>query len=72
MDSISVLVLCVVGVTLLVAGSLLRSHASSRSARQDPRRIRRREEGRIGWIVLWLLGIPIPVLILLFLLRGCT
>jgi hypothetical protein len=33
---------------------------------------RRREEGKIGWILLWLLGIPIPVLLGLFLLRGCT
>jgi len=33
---------------------------------------RRREGGRIGWIVLWLLGIPIPVLLLLYFLRGCT
>ena len=30
------------------------------------------QRGKIGWILLWLLGIPIPVLILLFLLRGCT
>jgi hypothetical protein len=30
------------------------------------------EQGRIGWIVLWLLGIPIPILFILFLLRGCT
>jgi hypothetical protein len=29
-------------------------------------------EGKIGWILLWLLGVPIPVLLLLFLLRGCT
>jgi hypothetical protein len=28
--------------------------------------------GKIGWILLWLLGIPIPVLLALFLLRGCT
>jgi len=28
--------------------------------------------GRLGWILLWLIGIPIPVLLLLFLLRGCT
>jgi hypothetical protein len=32
----------------------------------------RREEGKIGWILLWLLGIPIPVLLVLFVLRGCT
>jgi hypothetical protein len=25
-----------------------------------------------GYILLWLLGIPIPVLLLIFLLRGCT
>jgi hypothetical protein len=32
----------------------------------------RRESGKIGWILLWLLGVPIPVLLILFLLRGCT
>jgi len=30
------------------------------------------EEGKVGWIILWLLGIPIPILVVLFLLRGCT
>jgi hypothetical protein len=30
------------------------------------------EEGKVGWAILWLLGIPIPVLVILFLLRGCT
>ena len=28
--------------------------------------------GKIGWILLWLLGVPIPILLILFLLRGCT
>ncbi len=28
--------------------------------------------GKIGWILLWLLGIPLPVLLILFLIRGCT
>jgi hypothetical protein len=32
----------------------------------------RREQGRAGWIFLWLLGVPLPVLLVLFLLRGCT
>ena len=32
----------------------------------------RREEGRAGWIVLWLLGVPIPILLGLYLIRGCT
>jgi len=31
-----------------------------------------REMGAAGYILLWLLGIPIPVLLLFFLLRGCT
>ncbi len=36
-------------------------------------RIRRKlEDGKIGWILLWIMGIPIPILLLLFLLRGCT
>jgi hypothetical protein len=30
------------------------------------------ETGKVGWIMLWLLGIPIPVLFILFLMRGCT
>ena len=33
---------------------------------------RSRQEGKVGWILLWLVGIPIPVLIVLFLIRGCT
>ena len=32
----------------------------------------REENGQVGWIVLWLIGIPIPVLLALFVLRGCT
>lgn len=31
-----------------------------------------RQQGKIGWVLLWLLGVPIPVLLLLFLIRGCT
>jgi hypothetical protein len=30
------------------------------------------EEGAIGYIVLWLLGVPASVLFLVFLVRGCT
>jgi hypothetical protein len=28
--------------------------------------------GAAGYILLWLLGIPIPILLLIFLLRGCS
>ena len=28
--------------------------------------------GKVGWILLWLIGIPVPILLGLFLIRGCT
>jgi hypothetical protein len=30
------------------------------------------EKGKIGYIILWLMGVPVSVLLLIFLLRGCT
>ncbi len=33
---------------------------------------RHRQEGKIGWIFLWLIGVPVPLLLVFFLLRGCT
>lgn len=30
------------------------------------------QKGGIGYVLLWLLGVPIPILLLLFLVRGCT
>ena len=33
---------------------------------------RNAQSGKIGYILAWLLGIPIPILIVVFLLRGCT
>jgi hypothetical protein len=35
-------------------------------------RILKENKGAIGWVLLWALGIPIPILVMLFLLRGCT
>jgi hypothetical protein len=34
--------------------------------------MRKTEKGKVGWIILWLLGIPIPILLVLYFLRGCT
>jgi hypothetical protein len=31
-----------------------------------------KEKGAIGYILMWVLGIPIPILLAIFLLRGCT
>jgi hypothetical protein len=28
--------------------------------------------GKVGWIILWLLGVPLPILLILFAIRGCT
>ena len=30
------------------------------------------QQGKLGYILLWALGVPIPVLFLFFLLRGCN
>jgi hypothetical protein len=34
--------------------------------------LRAANSGKIGYILLWLLGVPIPILFGFFLLRGCT
>jgi hypothetical protein len=31
-----------------------------------------KEAGATGYILLWLLGVPIPILFVIFLLRGCS
>ena len=31
----------------------------------------RAQQGKAGYILLWLLGVPAPVLFLIYLLRGC-
>jgi len=30
------------------------------------------QKGKVGYIILWFLGVPASILILIFLLRGCT
>jgi hypothetical protein len=34
--------------------------------------MRNKEKGKIGWILLWAVGVPLPILVLLYFLRGCT
>lgn len=29
-------------------------------------------EGKIGWAILWLIGVPLPVLGFFYVLRGCN
>ena len=48
---------------------------SSRLLRALSRRtpaLPRHQQGKWGYIVAWLVGIPVPILIVIFLLRGCT
>ncbi|HEY7887317.1 MAG TPA: hypothetical protein VIC29_03725 [Steroidobacteraceae bacterium] len=32
----------------------------------------RRQKGTVGYVLAWLLGVPIPILIIVALLRGCA
>ena len=48
---------------------------SSRWLRALSRRtpaLARYQQGKWGYILAWLVGIPVPILIVIFLLRGCT
>jgi hypothetical protein len=53
------------------------AHEPANTAKRPPPGLHRmlnygRERGKVGWILLWLLGVPIPILLVLFLVRGCT
>jgi hypothetical protein len=43
-----------------------------RKVRVNLMRLPRMQSGKIGYILLWLLGVPIPILLIIYLLRGCT
>jgi hypothetical protein len=36
------------------------------------RRGPRGQQGRWGYILAWLIGVPVPILVIIYLLRGCT
>ena len=46
--------------------------APSKGERTGCMRDLRQQEGAIGYILLWVLGIPIPILLIILLLRGCN
>jgi hypothetical protein len=37
-----------------------------------PPALARLQQGRWGYIVAWLVGVPVPILVIVFLLRGCS
>lgn len=32
----------------------------------------RQQQGRWGYILAWLIGVPVPILLIVYLLRGCA
>jgi len=45
---------------------------NARRFAQPPSSLRHLQEGRWGYVLAWLIGVPVPILILIYLLRGCT
>ena len=41
-------------------------------ARTKAPTLRQLQEGKWGYILAWLIGVPVPILIVIYLLRGCT
>ncbi len=64
-----------IGLKLNRESTMLRTNYFSRlkgvTARRITSTLKKQQEGKIGYILLWLLGIPLPILFVIFLLRGC-
>ena len=60
------------GGTGLAASPGIRSGRASEVDMERLQQWRRKQEGKLGYILLWALGVPIPVLYVIFLLRGCN
>jgi hypothetical protein len=58
--------------TIVPASPLLIGALESKLPRMKMMWERAGEAGKAGWAFLWLIGVPIPVLLILFLMRGCT
>jgi hypothetical protein len=54
------------------AGGPCRSVEDRPNGPAKPMHGRKQEGDAVGWGLLWLIGIPIPILLTLFVLRGCT
>lgn len=47
-------------------------HPASWKGRRTGYRFFDRQYGRWGYILAWALGVPIPILLIIYLLRGCN
>jgi hypothetical protein len=36
------------------------------------RKLRSRQKGVAGYLLLWLLGVPVPILVVIYLIRSCA
>ena len=63
---------CCAALTIVPASALLIAAAETKLPRMKMMWERAGEAGKAGWAFLWLIGVPIPVLLILFLMRGCT
>ncbi|GEM_PF-1283365 len=48
------------------------SHSKIRLTIMNTRFKPQRNQGKIGWALLWLVGVPLPLLLVFYFLRGCT
>jgi hypothetical protein len=46
--------------------------SDERPARRRAPTLRDLQQGRWGYILAWLIGVPVPILVVIYLLRGCT
>lgn len=47
-------------------------HPASWRARRTGYRFFDRQYGRWGYVLAWLIGVPVPILLIVYLLRGCN
>ncbi len=61
---------CQAGHGLCIAG--FNPQTSSKPMKQHPPQIplHQQASGKVGWALLWLLGIPLPVLLIAYLIKG--
>jgi hypothetical protein len=45
---------------------------SDRIAKHLMSRLPLKQEGKLGYVLAWALGVPIPILLIVFLVRGCS
>jgi hypothetical protein len=50
----------------------LQHYATKSSWKERAMKHEAEESGKVGWAILWLLGVPLPILLVLFIMRGCT